>query len=1718
MVRQVQPLRISKSASTSSNSSPNKMPAPRPLAEIGASSQRRNSPSYNQATKKMMLSTETSPLSENSSPNASPTKKPSPSPRAFWERESMSPSRFNENSFERTPSPASFLSPKRRASIERLQRASRVKNSSMYALESKDSYDPANLPIVERPSANRPLSMQLANNSFTRFDSLRKENNPMRSPQRPGHKRSETETSVPVLNSFEEDQSFEKAQSDEGEPSLEGAQTFEEAKEVPLPESPEKSRSSPSPTKSALARTSQFGMPQSFDPETGAWSDDEGAPTPRGIHRHAKSVTFHAEPPEVNEYEEQTPEPSVSYASGSRESSWESDEFYDQDMSFDRDSSVDHNRMDDSFDADLENAAKTPVVLPQDWSKMSPDNARADLVDQDDDVFEGSPVPQRHVLGRSESVTSDSSSRPLPPLPAFMAGKARRESARQLAAAVAASEGHEEVRQSSLNLQWKMGLAGERDRSASHESSNSANEEFVVKNLDTGERVSMSAAHEHKAEQDNSVLAELEDFSKAPPRISRESILRKVRNTKYDFEDDDEGDESELGGQGDSPARPTYAELAHVDPDVPIPSRENSRDTSSHYGDDAGYENTGDVEIKPEPTDDEGFDMAAIPAAVDEQAPQPPRSPSRMGTEDRDDSVLHHPVRYQTAEEDTDGSHYSSVEPEGDQSMLHYQQEHVEEDGKETLQDAMQLLTVKDYSEPTPPPAESKEQLANQAVNGFTGLPAYLSTGDYDLGMDKYITPSPPPFNEPLNEETKIVDAQDVIQAPPLGPPAELADVLALPRPEEAGKEASPPGTPDSVIHHSREDNEDVEEEPLDTYEDYEPDEPVPVRQPSPPAIPERRSTIKTGGKLKSRASGTPYDLEIMREQRRMVSEEHEVPPVPDFYRADVETAESEADEQSLHSSEGEEEAAKADSLVDQASIPTSSDSGKAKKLSLGFNIPSLAPSEGEGLGLDLEQEFDRVAESQKVGDYDLPPPSSDSQTTKQTASKPSRAYSQGPTPYSPHSATTNTNHTIRSQKGYLMRQNTKLVVATNRNFSNQSQGSGNENPMSPTGESRRRSKRESGAWRRPSGEQYLKTEPWNGKSRRRSVRNSSAQKSAVEKEPAPPLPGQESALGVVEEDFATGPPAEDINGEGVERGRLFVKVVGVKDLDLPMPKNDRVYFQLTLDNGLHCVTTSSLELGKTAPIGQEFELVVLNDLEFQLTLTTKLPPPPAAPMPAPPSPTKSIRPQKATGLSRFLTSPKKRAEKERLEREAFEAEQLAAQREAERRQQAQVKPNAWTLLHDLVDNSSGSFARAYINLSAHEESCFGRPLTVDVPCYNEWAAEKNANVVNSVRSKRGGRAGGEVRKPPYVVGKLELQLLYVPKPKGAGDEEMPKSLSSAVREMGRASDRKEVIFEGCLSQQGGDCTHWRRRFFRLQGPKLTAYHEHTHQKRAVINLSKASRVVDDKRTLVADPNNANPASGKGRRKSAFAEEDEGYQYVEEGFRIRFANGETIDFYADGRQQKEEWLEVLGQVIGKPDPGKVKTGWTDLVLAHERETGRPAPQQQHELPPATPTEPAAPVLEERTAPEARDFTEPAAAPSRISTSTRSQRSQQTHHSQDSSDAYLPPPRPEQRNYREGSKSAPTSPLKSQRLTGQGFPPMAPPPPRREAPGYSPTKQQAGSASSRSTAGSGKDKKLPDRPHSQAGVLGEGDRKGAGTPQMGVRRGHRARDAVRSMIF
>ena len=121
-------------------------------------------------------------------------------------------------------------------------------------------------------------------------------------------------------------------------------------------------------------------------------------------------------------------------------------------------------------------------------------------------------------------------------------------------------------------------------------------------------------------------------------------------------------------------------------------------------------------------------------------------------------------------------------------------------------------------------------------------------------------------------------------------------------------------------------------------------------------------------------------------------------------------------------------------------------------------------------------------------------------------------------------------------------------------------------------------------------------------------------------------------------------------------------------------------------------------------------------------------------------------------------------------------------------------------------------------------------------------------------------------------------------------------------------------------------------------------------QPRATINLTKAARLIDDKTSLVADPaaSESNKSKGTKRRKSAFAEEDEGYQFVEEGF----TNGETIDFYANTAAEKDAWMVALGRAIGKTAASGKTAKWTDMVLSHETKLAAKGLRQSRLVPSA----------------------------------------------------------------------------------------------------------------------------------------------------------------------
>ena len=617
---------------------------------------------------------------------------------------------MNENRDPRDHSP----SPAKRSSIENLKRASRVKNSNMFAREQKQEYDPASSPMIERPLATgRPLNAQINGNALGGNDRMGDRNGAAGSPLKQA-----------------------------GRASMPNPMT-----------SPSKGQYSP--TKSSLSSKSRYSQAQPFDPETGIWSDEEDSinerqlPPGKSLHRHAKSVTFDVAPPQVNEYEMTTPDPS-SVASGSRDGSHDSTED-DEEDSFDRGSSLDR---EDSFDASLEDTEKTPVVLPEDWRFMSPNIAENELTARVEDPFGGdssSPAPTARASSvdarpsptRTDSINSNGDRRPLPPLPpagAPVSSHGRSDSRNSLSA-IAERIDHSQrtavspPRPASITKSEIQGMGG---CSVSLEnrlklmmldddpSMKSPVDEQRERRLRRGSPVrspepsETQQSHEENDEEDD--MADLADY-KAPPRISRESILRKVKARPRESEHEDE-DSFILS--------PRFSkDITNMDPDTPLPSTETADEA--------------EPKIKREPDEESEVDVYAIPDLYSQQL----EAESFMNAMEKLEAIKQSQA-VESPKDDDDESHYSL-------------------DSKpESVQDGQQGNTDDDDGPPTPRVTAAVDvKVQSEKTSHRMSLPqfaALLGEQDFDFGMESFMTDVQPTQQEPVKSE---VSAQSSWTPPP---------------------------------------------------------------------------------------------------------------------------------------------------------------------------------------------------------------------------------------------------------------------------------------------------------------------------------------------------------------------------------------------------------------------------------------------------------------------------------------------------------------------------------------------------------------------------------------------------------------------------------------------------------------------------------------------------------------------------------------------------------------------------------------------------------------------------------------------------------------------------------------------------------------------------------------------------------------------------------------
>ena len=1017
------------------------------------------------------------------------------SPRLYWQnRDPASPTRSNaENRNPLTDRDAS-PSPAKRSSIENLKRASRVKNSNMFAREHKQEYDPTSSPLIERPLATgRPLSVQQGNafggsglGSFRQGENKKAPvNAALRSPGK-----------------------------------LNGG----------LEESISPMKASSSPTKSSMSSKSRYSQVQGFEPENNIWTEEEDEeeasperelPPGKSLHRHAKSVTFDAAPPQVNEYEMTTPDPS-SVASGSREGSYDS--VNEEDESFDRGSSIER---DDSFDASLEDTEKTPVVLPEDWRFMSPAVANEDLaahVENPFDEQQSSPAPTAQPSSvadarlsptRTDSVNSNGERRPLPPLPALavpLFPRARSDSNNSLSAPAGCESIPQRTsptppRPASITKAEIQGMGGcsmsiedrlrlmmiddPGNRSSPVEGQQDPRERRLrrgspLRGSDPEDGDKEVQIHEEEVESDE--VADLKEY-KMPPRISRESILRKVKSRNFNEPDDD----SSIMGL--SPVSDKFA-YNDLDPDIPIPSLETDAEGKQ-------------VIIKEEPDldGDSEVDVYSIPDLYSQHLEA---------------------ESYMKAIEKLEAFQASSAGHKDDDDESHYSV-----DSKESRHQERKSGSATDDEGPPTPRAPTSNQAGqdlerkNSHRMSLPQFAALLGASDFGFDMESFMTPSPECSQEPVKPVlssqpswTSEVPTEKSFLEQSLDRPVTPDEQLQPPSfPGHGNNSEDEPKTPDSVIRRP------IAQSPA----------------PDSPGVPEPVATIKApGSKLKTRPSITPADVQAMAEVRRQVSNGSQVPEVPKIPERHLSRPSVVAESDELLSNSASDEAS-AESFEER-------DTSRISKRKSSLLPLEVSVQASDGLGLGMESEFDRVIEAQKVAfNFSIPDMAS-------------RPWSPGHAEHMPgqefkHFREGHADKAFRAQKGYLMRQNTKVIIASSASHESTESATEAKGLQEPA----TRGTRSAGnSPRKPSHTQTWTAEPWNGKIRRKSIRKSGGIPSKPPSNgPVPPLPGQQSnvasGLDSVTEDESM-QNIEEI-GEDGERGRLFVKVVRVKDLDLPLPK-----------------------------------------------------------------------------------------------------------------------------------------------------------------------------------------------------------------------------------------------------------------------------------------------------------------------------------------------------------------------------------------------------------------------------------------------------------------------------------------------------------------------------------------------------------------------------------
>ncbi|KAJ1909896.1 Bud site selection protein bud4, partial [Tieghemiomyces parasiticus] len=173
--------------------------------------------------------------------------------------------------------------------------------------------------------------------------------------------------------------------------------------------------------------------------------------------------------------------------------------------------------------------------------------------------------------------------------------------------------------------------------------------------------------------------------------------------------------------------------------------------------------------------------------------------------------------------------------------------------------------------------------------------------------------------------------------------------------------------------------------------------------------------------------------------------------------------------------------------------------------------------------------------------------------------------------------------------------------------------------------------------------------------------------------------------------------------------------------------------------------------------------------------------------------------------------------------------------------------------------------------------------------------------------------------------GQLVLQLFYLPSIPHLLPREIPHTFRDMLETVAAAEWHTHIWYHGYLYMRGLDAPFWRRRYFKLEGAFLLAYHEDTKAPKLLVDLTMADRVLD-----LSAGKSAGTTSQSGRRHRAASRRvyraDAGASTSQESvtvdhpphaLAIKFRDdGNTLELYADSAETQRHWLTALRKVVG----------------------------------------------------------------------------------------------------------------------------------------------------------------------------------------------------------